>query len=357
MSTLFTSGVIGSLELSNRLVRSATAECMADEEGYPKCQLQTLYRNLARGGIGLIITGHMYVHPSGKAHAEMTGVYSDKLIPALAELADAVHDEGGRIIVQINHGGIQCSLDDVPEIINPSAIDETMVLELVDAYAQAARRVKSAGFDGVQIHSAHGYLISQFLSPSVNDRSDRWGGDIGGRMSFLREVSRAIRDQVGPDYPVLIKLGMKDGIEDGLTLEEGVQIVRALSGMGINGVEMSGGIGGKRFSNTRKGIRSEEKEAYFLRFAQVARPVTELPLILVGGFRSRTVMEKVLNHEGVDFISMCRPLINDPDFPNKLRLGVLERSECLSSNNCWPTEDGVGIACKCPVEKVTDTGE
>ena len=361
-SKLFTPGRVGTLRLPNRLVRSATAERMADANGVPRDQLETLYRELARGGVGLIITGHMYVHPSGKAHAEMTGIYSETLIPGLAKLADAVHDEGGLIVPQINHGGMQCSQDAVTETIAPSAIDVSFlqrparemtvgeINHMVDAYAQGARRAKEAGFDGVQIHGAHGYLIGQFLSPFVNKRTDEWGGDLEGRMQFMRAVCRAVRDQVGPDYPVLIKLGMADGVGDGLAVEEGLQVVAALESMGLDGVEISGGIGGKHSSSIRPGIRSEADEAYFRQWAHEARRVTQLPIILVGGFRSLRVMEEVLTSGDADFISLCRPLICEPDLPKRLRLGLQERSSCISANRCWARKDGEGTACKCEIE-------
>ncbi len=361
MSILFTSGNIGTLALPNRLVRSATAERLADADGRPKPQLKQLYRELARGGVGLIITGHMYVHPSGKAHPEMTGVYSDDLIPNLAELADVVHQEGGRVAVQINHGGMQCSRETVAEAIAPSAVDAPFlerparemtadeIALMIQAYAQAARRVQEAGFDGVQIHGAHGYLISQFLSPFVNRRADEWGGDLEGRMAFLRAVCQAVREQVGPDYPVFIKLGMMDGMEGGLAPEEGVRVVAALEEMGLDGVEISGGIGGGRNLSTPTGIRSEADEAYFRPLARRARPMTRLPIILVGGLRSRHVMEGVLDTGDADFISLCRPLICEPDLPNRMRDGIQERSACISANRCWPEGMEEGIACKCPL--------
>jgi 2,4-dienoyl-CoA reductase-like NADH-dependent reductase (Old Yellow Enzyme family) len=359
---LFTPAKIGALNLSNRLVRSATAECLADSGGFPKPKLKTLYRELAQGGVGLIITGHMYVHPSGKAHPEMVGIYSDDLIPHLAELAETVHREGGRVAAQINHGGMQCDPQAVPETIAPSAIDAPFLKRparemtpdeialAIQSYAQAAWRAREAGFDAIQIHGAHGYLVGQFLSPFVNRRADEWGGDIEGRMRFLRAVCRAVREQVGPDYPVFIKLGMMDGVEGGLTTEESVQVMAALEEMGLDAVEISGGIAGGGDLSTRKGINSEAKEAYFRPLAQKARPVTQLPIILVGGFRSRRVMEEVLTAGDADFISICRPLICEPDFPNRLRLGSQERSSCISANLCWPEESGVGIACQCPID-------
>jgi 2,4-dienoyl-CoA reductase-like NADH-dependent reductase (Old Yellow Enzyme family) len=366
MTTLFEPGKIAKLELSNRLVRSATAERMADYEGRPQPLLTKLYQELAQGGVGLIITGHMYVHPSGKAHPEMTGIYKDNLIPDLEWLAETIHKNGSKAVVQINHGGRQSYKDSVAEPIAPSAIEQgqpedcnparemtTADIEtLIHSYAQAAWRAKAAGFDGVQIHSAHGYLISQFNSPFTNRRTDEWGGSLENRTRFLREVCRAVRQQVGPDYPMLVKFGMMDGIDGGLSLDEGAQIMGMMAEMGIDGIEISAGIGGKRAVAVKKGIRSADDEGYFAPWASQARQATELPLMLVGGFRSKSVMEAALAEGHADFISLCRPLINDPALPNKFKNGELEKSGCISSNNCWAKNAGDGIACKCPIEKL-----
>lgn len=363
MEKLFTASQIGSLTIPNRLVRSATAESMADD-GHPTSKMIALYQQLVKGGVGLIISGHMNVHPSGKAHPLMAGIYDDSHIPGLTELVEAVHQDGGIVAVQINHAGMYAKGEEITETIAPSMLIDSMIrrtpreitLEeidiMIDSFGQAARRAKESGFDAVQVHAAHGYLVGQFLSPLVNKREDIWGGNFNNRMRFLREVTSAVRSEVGKDYPLLIKLGMMDGLEGGLTLEEGLSIVEALEAMGYDGIELSGGLGGENLSNVRKGIRKESEEAYFLEFARKAQQVTTLPIILVGGFRSRPVMDSVLEEGDVDFISLCRPLINDPDFPNKLRSGELTRSECLSANNCWGVEPGEGIACKCPIEKV-----
>ena len=365
MTLLFTPQSFGSITLPNRIVRSATAERMADEHGRLQEKIYPFYRQLAEGGAGLIITGHMYIHPTGKAHPEMTGIYSDELLPGLTKLVDTIHAAGGLVAAQINHGGMKNDAGSLPEALGPSSFQEAEFISrparalsaeeiemLVDAFAQAARRVKQAGFDAVQIHAAHGYLISQFLSPLTNRRTDEWGGSFDKRLNFLRAVVQAVRVQVEPDYPVFTKLGMMDGIEGGLTLEDGVRVVAELSGIGLDAVELSGGIGGPKLTNIAKGIRNEGREAYFIRFARAAKAVTGLPVMLVGGMRSRPVMEEVLASGDVDFVSMCRPLINDPAFPDKLRSGELEKSGCISANNCWAREAGEGIACKCPLEKI-----
>ncbi|MBN2043781.1 MAG: NADH:flavin oxidoreductase [Anaerolineales bacterium] len=364
MSLLFTPQTFGTLTVPNRIVRSATAERMADDQGRLTKKIFPLYRRLAEGGAGLIISGHMYVHPDGKAHPEMTGIYADDLLPGLAKLADTIHQAGGLAAAQINHGGIKNDAESFPEAAGPSALttEEPFVSRdsraltpeeietLIDAYAQAARRAKQAGFDAVQIHAAHGYLISQFLSPAANRRSDEWGGSFENRLRFLHEVVKAVRAQVGPDFPLFTKLGMMDGVENGLTLEDGARIVGALDKMGLDAVELSGGIGGEMLTNVKKGIRNEEREAYFIEFARKAKAVSRLPVMLVGGFRSRAVMEQVLAAGEADFISMCRPLINDPAFPNKLKSGETDKSGCISANNCWAREMGEGIACKCPIK-------
>ncbi len=353
-------GTIGALNLPNRLIRSATAERLAEESGEARPELAEMYRELVRGGVGLIVTGHMFVHASGKAHPEMTGIHSDAMIPSLAMLADAVHEEGGRVAVQINHGGMQCAPESVAKTMAPSAIEAPFLQQparemsageierLVEAYSAAARRAKEAGFDAVQIHAAHGYLVSQFLSPFVNRRTDEWGGSPEGRTRFLRRVVEAVRAEVGAEYPVFTKLGTVDGVDGGLTVEEAMQVVAALESMGLDAVEISGGVGGDRNLNARPGIRREEHEAYFRPLARRAREATSLPVALVGGLRTKRLMEEVLESGDADFIALCRPLIHEPDLPGKLLRGEQDRSTCRSLNRCWAREPREGISCKCP---------
>ena len=356
---LFDRSKIGSLTLRNRLVRSATAEMMADEAGRPLPQMALLYRELARGGVGLLITGHMYVHPSGRAHPRMLGIYSDELIPELKTLTDAVHEEGGAIAAQINHAGRQSRGDLMEDPIGPSdhpptpprsgaramTVDEIEML--IAAYAQAARRAKEAGFDAVQIHAAHGYLVSQFLSPIANQRRDEWGGCLENRTRFLARVIAAVREQVGPNFPVLAKLGMRDESNDGLSLEKGVEIIRQLPNMGLDAVEISGGLAETGTFNIVADIGAGQSEAYFRPWAQAVREVAELPVILVGGMRSLETMEDVLTSGDAQLISMCRPLICEPDLPNRLAAGIQPAAACVSKNRCWPRKDEVGISCKC----------
>jgi 2,4-dienoyl-CoA reductase-like NADH-dependent reductase (Old Yellow Enzyme family) len=362
MSILFEAGKIAGLELKNRLVRSATAEKMCDEEGRPEQAMLDLYAELARGGVGLIITGHAFVHESGKAHSAMMGVHLDDLIPSLKSLTEAVHQADDKkqsaIVMQINHAGRQTSEETIgrtpvaPSPVprarggaRPHELTEAEIEELIAAFGRAAGRAKEAGFDGVQLHGAHGYLINQFCSPASNWRRDRWGGSIARRLRFLEEVAAAARDEVGNDYPLLIKLGIQDFVRDGLTLDDGVEIARHLADWGLDAAEISCGIGG---TSSRRDILRPEDEAYFLPQARRAREVTDLPLILVGGMRSLEVMESILEEGTADFISMSRPLIREPDLPNQWREGRTEAAACISCNNCWPGPGEYGIACRSP---------
>jgi len=260
--------------------------------------------------------------------------------------------------MQINHAGRQTSEatigrtpvapSPVPRVKGgprPHELTETEIQELIAAFGRAAGRAKEAGFDGVQLHGAHGYLINQFCSPASNWRRDRWGGSIARRLRFLEEVAAATRDEVGSDYPLLIKLGIQDFVRDGLTLDDGGEIVRHLADWGLDAVEISGGMGG---TSSRKDVLRPGDEAYFLPQARRAREMTNLPLILVGGMRSLAVMESILEEGTADFISMCRPLIREPDLPNQWREGRTEPAACISCNNCWPGLGEYGIACRAP---------
>lgn len=364
---LFSPVRIGRLALPNRLVRSATAECLATEPlGRATPALADLFRDLAAGGVGLIVSGHAYVAPEGKAHPEMLSAHCDQMIPGLQTLAQAAHDAGGRVALQINHGGRQCNPACTPERLAPSAVPlpsqsncppremtQAEVIAAAEAFGQAARRAKEAGFDAVQIHAAHGYLIGQFLSPHTNRRRDGWGGDLEGRLRFLAAVCEAVRGQVGREYPVFIKLGMADNLErvpDGLTPEDGAQIVGHLADLGLDAVEVSGGYGGgQRDFNTRLGVGKKAPEAYFRELARRARAATTLPVILVGGMRSRGVMEEVLASGDADMVALCRPFISEPDLPLRLQRGETKASRCISGGRCQPKQLGQGITCRCEV--------
>ncbi len=347
MDILFEPITINGMALKNRFVRAATAERMSPEDGRFTQEMISLYKRLARGGVGLIITGHAYIHPLGRAERRMTGIHNDGLIPALKRLVGEVHKLKTKIVMQINHSGGRRDKDVGEETpIGPSTIEYTPleiisramepeeIEEVIDLFAQAARRVKNAGFDGVEIHSVHGYLINQFLSPLTNKRGDTWGGSLDNRMRFLLEVYKRTRETVGKDYPILARIPAGDFVEGGLTVEEALEVARRLSELGIDAIDLSGGLAGSRYRKGRKDLLWMKKEAYFRRYAEMVKKITRVPVILVGGLRNPETMRKVLEEGTADLIGLARPLIREPDFPNRIRRGDLRRAECVSCSNC-----------------------
>ena len=277
MTMLFEPVTIGGLTLRNRMMRSATAERMADPDtGIPQSRLRDLYRELAEGGIGLIVTGHVYVARSGKAHPEMAALDDDSLIPIWHDVIEPAQAAGAKVMVQINHGGASCDPEVTPHALSPSGVatndltahpgvmTDADVLEVAKAYGQTARRAREAGFDGVQIHGAHGYLVSQFLTPATNLRDDHWGGDAERRMAFLRLVIEEVRVQVGADYPVWIKLGVAGSEASDLTLDLGIRAAVACAQSGVDAVELSHGWGIPAWA-------ADAEEPPFLRMAEAAR--------------------------------------------------------------------------------------
>jgi len=347
MDILFEPIRINGMVLKNRLVRTATAERMSPQDGGFTREMVNLYRRLARGGVGLIITGHAYVHPLGKAERRMTGIHNDSLIPALKKLVDEVHKLNTKIVMQINHSGGRRDRDVGEETpIGPSTVEykpleissREMAIEeigeVINLFAQAALRVKKAGFDGVEIHSVHGYLINQFLSPITNKRKDSWGGSLENRMRFLLDVYRHVREAVGNDYPVLAKIPAGDFVEGGLTVQEALEVAKRLSELGIDAIELSGGLAGSRYRKGRKDLAWMRKEAYFRPYAEMVKKATNVPTILVGGLRKPEAMVEILEQGSCDLIGLARPLIREPAFPNRIKRGDIRKAECVSCSNC-----------------------
>lgn len=347
MSTMFEPIDINGMMVPNRFVRSATNDRQAEVSGRVTDGFISVYEKLAAGGVGMIVTGHAFIKWNGKASATMMGAHSDDLIPDMKRLVDAVHKYDSKIVMQINHAGRQTSSSVLGEgTVAPSAVHSTLfnetpraltgaeIEELISAYAATARRAVSAGFDGVQLHGAHGYLISQFISPYTNKREDEWGGSPENRMRFPLEVLRRVRQEVGERYPVLIKLNSADYLDGGLTIEEGAAIARELSRNGIDAIEISGGMGESATSIMKTGIAKEEDEAYFLPNARVFRKVINVPLILVGGLRTPRLVEKILEAGEADMISLCRPFIREPDLVNRWKSGDENKADCVSCNGC-----------------------
>jgi len=333
---------------------------MCDEYGRPTERLADLYRDLALGGVGLIITGYTVVHPKGRQMTGAIGACSDSQIPVLGRLTAAVHQAGGRLMAQLFHAGAQTSIRTIgespvgpSEIGSPfySGVPEAMtaeeIQEVVTSFGLSARRAREAGFDGVQLHGAHGYLINQFLSPLTNIRTDRYGGSLKNRFRFLEEVYSSVRAQVGPDFPVTIKLTGSDNLDGGLQIDDAVFFARALQDLGIDAIEVSAGTSGSGEGvPVRKGINREEKEGYNASFSQAIREEVDVPVMLVGGLRSFPVIQRLLLEKKADLFSLSRPLIREPNLVQIWRKDPAHRSTCTSCNLCFrPGMREGGIYC------------
>jgi 2,4-dienoyl-CoA reductase-like NADH-dependent reductase (Old Yellow Enzyme family) len=359
VSPLFQRTAINGMELSNRFVRSATWEGMATDDGAVTPKLIDTMVALAKGGVGMIITSHSYVVPEGQAGPWQLGIYKDELVSGLKKMTSAVHEHGGKIVVQLAHAGhfaFRSAMASAPVVVSNfeglsksprQELTAEDIRNLVVRYADAAGRAKAAGFDGIQIHSAHGYLFSQFLSPVFNRREDQYGGDIRNRARVHVEAYRAMREAVGEGFPIMIKLNCQDFAENGLTLKDSLQVGRMLADEGLDAIELSGGLltGGK-LSPSRPGIKTEDKEAYFSEDAKAFKRQISIPLILVGGMRSLEVAERLVDDSVADYISMSRPLIREPALINRWKAGDRRRALCKSDNLCFqPAMQGDGIYC------------
>ncbi len=360
MATLFEKTSINTLELKNRIIRSATWEGMCEKDGSPTEKLIRCYQDLIKGGIGLIISGYTYIRPEGKQHPGKMGMYNDKFADDFKKLTRAVHQIDGKVAIQLVHAGGQTNNKTAGrQPVAPSGIKvgsfpetplELSVLEIeaiTDAFAQAARRAKEWGFDGVQIHGAHGYLISQFLSPFSNQRNDQYGGNLENRSRFLFDVYHKIRAQVGKDYPVFIKLNGDDHIENGMTNAEAIKISKRLSQVGIDAIEVSSGSGASgKLAPARTKIDAPKKEAYNLDLAISIKKEVSCPVISVGGIRSRSIAEEVINKYQIDYVALSRPLIREPNLPDKWKNRTSDLSTCISCNKCFmPGLTKGGIYC------------
>lgn len=350
MSVLFDQTYIKGMGIPNRLVRSATGEGMADEKGFPTDALFGLYERLARGGVGLIITGYAFTSRDGRcAFTGMSGIDRDAQIPRYRELVDMVHENGAAIAMQIVHCGRQTKAETIcTQPIAPSAVEDTYwnvvpremteadIERVIDDFGEAGRRVRESSFDAVQIHGAHGYLVNEFLCPHTNRRRDQWGGPLDNRMRFLREIVHRMRSEVGEDYPILIKMNALDGMEDGISLQEGLVMAERMADMGIDGIEVSRGIsedgGTEVFGDGTPGDVPEQ--AYNRAAASAIKKRVNVPVFVVGGITDPIVMEDIVEKGDADYISMSRALIADPRFANQIRAGSRQVSRCTRCDLC-----------------------
>lgn len=346
MPSLFEPITIKALSLSNRIMRSATWDATADASGAVTENSLRLYRELAGGDIGLIVTGYAFVsHPLGQANPGQYGIYADTLIPGWKKLAQAVHVAGQtRIAMQIVHAGVNSgylvqrgqtllAVSKLHEMTRPHReMTDAEIEGIIDDFAAAAVRVREAGFDGVQLHGAHGYLMSQFASPLYNYRTDRWGGSAENRRRFHLEVVRRIRKAVGKDYPLLIKFGVMDDRPGGLTLEEGVETCREMAAAGVDSIEVSSGVG-----NPSAAIKEGELDRPAHRERAVAvKKAVNVPVAVVSGIRSLVTAGEIIQSGDADLVSMCRPFIREPHLVSRWLGKDTRPALCISCNKCFP---------------------
>lgn len=357
MSILFQPITIGSMIVKNRFVRSATNDYMCNPDGTISAQELNLYEELASKEVGLIITGHAYVqHPLGCGSVKQNGIYEDCFIDGYKKAAEVVRRHGAKLVIQISHAGRQLAPDkkDLQPIapspvtdasigVTPRAMTEEEIAELIDAFIKAMVRTKQAGADGVQIHIAHGYCLSNFISPYTNRRTDQWGGSIENRTRILKEIMSRGRQAVGADYPILVKLNSTDGKTgpEYLSLDDVIYTAKMLEAAGVSAIEVSGGI--REFKNTMSavGIKQPEQEAYFAENCKAVKAAVKIPVILVGGLRSLAVMEEIISGRVADMVALSRPFIKEPDLVVKLQQGQ-EKVQCVSCNACFNPQ---GLAC------------
>lgn len=330
--------------LGNRLCKASMTEGLADRYDHATTAHQRLYQTWAQGGAALLLTGNIMVD---RRYLERSGnvvVEDDCGLETLRAWADAVHRGGSQLWAQISHPGRQC-----PRLVNlhplapsevqlelagnfgrPRAATDADIADIIRRFAHTAGVLQRAGFDGVEVHAAHGYLISQFLSARTNQRQDRWGGSVENRAQLLLEVVRAVRQQVGPRFPVAVKLNSSDFVKGGFTLDESVQVVRWLNDCGIDLLEVSGGtyeqlefFKPQNDSEVRNSTR--EREAMFLEYAKSIKAVAKMPIMVTGGFRTKAGMEAALIQGHTDMIGLARPFCLVPDFPSQMLAGTLER--------------------------------
>lgn len=323
-------------QLPNRIGKSAMTEALAGADGAPTTALQTLYKRWSGGGMALQVTGNVMID---RRYLERPGnvvVEAGRDLDALSAWAEAAKSGGSRIWMQISHPGRQCPIVVTTRPLAPSAeklrilglfgnpreMTQADIEDAIARYATTASVAKEAGFDGVQIHSAHGYLISQFLSPITNRRTDEWGGALENRARFLRRVYAAVRDAVGTGFPVAVKLNSADFQKGGFGIEDSAQVAAWLDADGIDLIELSGGTYEQMsFVNGTEDTRRDStrrREAYFLDYAREVRKVVKAPIMVTGGFRSAAAMEQALTEDGIDMIGLARPLCIDPDAAGRL---------------------------------------
>ena len=322
--------------IKNRFFKSAMSEGMGTRDFQPKKNIATLYKRWAEGGTGLIITGNIMVDPKGTAEPGNIVFDKNSNMEILKDWAKQGQQHGAKVMVQLNHPGKQAPKTVSKQTVAPSAVPlgnglnklfstpraltTSEVEELVQKFVTSAKVAKEAGFSGVQIHAAHGYLISQFLSPHDNRRTDKYGGSLENRMRFLKEIYLGMREKLGKDFTIGIKINSTDFKEDGLTEEDSLKTIIELANLGLDFVEISGGTYERP---AMMGATSKStNQVFFAEYSKKLKQKIEIPVVVTGGIRSINAMNTLLNDNTTDFIGIARPLTIDPNIPNKIKQGT-----------------------------------
>lgn len=351
MKTLFDPITIAGMKLKNRIVRSATYDGFSDQQGRPTARLYKVYEELAKGGVGAMITGLTSVSDAEQLESGQMSIRDDSFIPDYRIMTDAAHNHGAAIILQLACMGSQSYhaageipvwgpsvVEDVAYNKTPREMSREEIARMQEDFAMGAIRAKQAGFDAVQLHVAHGYLLSRFLTPYYNRRSDEYGGSIENRGRAVFETCRAVRETVGPAYPVLVKINSEDFIEQGMTFEECRFICKGLVNLGIDAIEVSGGY----VSSLPSLGPCRKEEGYFGVYAEQLAQELPIPVIAVGGNRDFDAMTKFVQESAVSAVSMSRPLIREPNLVERWKEGDHGRALCISCNKCFKPN---GTAC------------
>lgn len=346
--------------LPNRLAKAAMSEQLATLDHRPTPALLRLYQCWGAGGAGLLITGNVMIDHTALVEPRNVVLADDRDLPLLTAWAQVSQAHGARLWLQINHPGRQAPRFMTAQPVAPSAVPlqvarrafgtpraltEAEITGLIARYAGAAAIAQRAGFHGVQIHAAHGYLISQFLSPLSNQRRDAWGGSLANRMRFLLAVYRATRAVVGEAFPIGVKLNSADFQRGGLTEAESMEVVGILAQAGVDLMEISGGT---YEQPAMVGVQAapestRQREAYFLAYVRQVRQVIQTPLMLTGGFRSAAAMTAAVAEGHVDMIGLARPLAVEPDLPRRLLSDPTSRSAVTPRRTGWRALDRLGL--------------
>ena len=321
MKKIFEPVALNHLNLKNRLIRSATWENLAAENGSISTETYEIYQELAKGGVGAIISGFTSVAADDFYFGGMMRLCNDNLIPQYKKLVEIIHADNCAAICQLALGAFS-----VEE--NEMTTDD--VKSVIKMFVEAAIRAEKADFDGVQIHAAHFFFLSRFISPLINHRTDEFGGSTENRAKILLDILRGIKNSA-PRLHVTIKINSNDFTRGGLTENDSLAICKMLAAAGIDSIEVSGN------GTSVRGIKAGVNEGYFADFASKLAREVKIPIILVGGLRSRQFIEKILRETDIELISLSRPLICEPDLPNKFLSGLSDVSKCISCNSCYQT--------------------